>query len=263
MDRSNKIAINNALDSAYAVLAPWSEAHRHERYYYQLVIEEAIKYCPPDNKKIIDIGSGIGILALALRGLGYEVDGVEKYVFSDTESPMFKAGQIENLKRVWDANGFNVYNFDVTAMPLSHLCGCYDAVVTTAVIEHVKEPRALLGTIWQLLKPGGIAVTMTPNVAVFYKRLRFLFGKSPWWPLNEFFSLGGAGFVGHWREYTMAELALMHEWSGFKIIASLNRDIYSLTRKRNLRNFFHLLVRYIFYFIPDSREINIIVAQKL
>ena len=113
-----------------------------------------------------------------------------------------------------------------------------------------------------LLKDGGYVITMTPNLAVFYKRLRFLLGLSPYWNVADFFNLGELGFTGHWREYTPKELNWIHKQAGFSLIEAKNWDIFPLADKKKLRNFLHLFVRYISYPIPNSREANIIVGKK-
>lgn len=260
MDRSPEI--KQALLGAYKLLEPWSKPHWHERNYYEKVMRYVVKYCPNRDSYIADLGSGVGVLPLALRLMGYKVNGFEKYVFSDADSPMFKVTDVANLKEVWNKNGLEIFDHDVLVVPGEHLKNKYDVVINTAVIEHVKNPKLLLDNMRLLLKDGGHVITMTPNLAVFYKRLRFLLGLSPHWNVADFFNLGELGFTGHWREYTKHELCWMHEQSGFKIIRVSNSDIFHLADKKNLRNLWHILIRYISYPLPNSREAHIIVAKK-
>ena len=102
MDRINQInnqeQIKKALDKSYELLSPWSDLHRHERDYMHMVIQNVLEFVPNREAKVMDLGSGVGILAIALRLLGYKVDGVEKYVFSDKDSPMYKVENVEKLK---------------------------------------------------------------------------------------------------------------------------------------------------------------------
>lgn len=254
--------INNALDESYALLSPWSNKHRHERGSYAQIIKEVMRRKEFTSRRIVDFGCGVGVLSLALVKLGYQVAGIEKYVFSGDESAMYQESDIESLKKIWQGNKFLVHNYDVTKpLPLDFF-GQYDVVINTALIEHLKSPRKFLESAFSLLTPGGIIITMTPNVAVFYKRLRFLLGLSPWWDIKSFFALDEESFVGHWREYTKMELIYMHEQVGFKILRTLNRDIFSLWRKINPRNIWHLFLRYFFYWVPQSREVHIIIAKK-
>lgn len=258
----SKYEINQAVDKAYQILQPWSKEHEHEKFYYRKVIKLLSSFYNQDNNKIIDLGSGIGILSLALIFLGNQVEGMEKYIFSDVESSMFKPDDLDNLKQVWQQNNFKVNNFDITQSLPDQFVGKYDVVINTAVIEHLKSPKLFLQNINFMLKPSGIVITMTPNLVVFYKRLRFLCGFSPNWNLFEFFNTGD-NFAGHWREYSMKELKSMHEWLDFKIIFAQNCDIFSLFRKKTLRNVWHLFVRYISIIIPNSREANFVVARKI
>ncbi|MDP3710316.1 MAG: methyltransferase domain-containing protein [bacterium] len=260
MDRSSEI--KQALLGAYKLLEPWSKPHLHERNYYEKVMRYAVGCCPDRDGYIADLGSGVGVLPLALRLMGYKVDGFEKYVFSDAESPMFKVADVTSLKEVWNKNGLEVFDCDVLAVPGENLKNKYNVVINTALIEHVKNPKLLLGNMRLLLKDGGHIITMTPNLAVFYKRLRFLLGLSPHWNVADFFNLGELGFTGHWREYTSKELCWVHKQAGFEIIKANNCDIFPLTDKKNLRNFIHLFARYISYPIANSREANIVIGKK-
>ena len=262
MDRGSEKIIKQTLLEAYKLLEPWSKPHWHERNYYEKVMRYAVRCCPDKDGSIADLGSGVGVLPLALRLMGYKVDGFEKYVFSDAESPMFKVADVSSLKEIWDKNGLDVFDYDILAVPGENLKNKYDVVINTAVIEHVKDPSLLLKNIHLLLKKGGYVITMTPNLTVFYKRLRFLFGLSPYWDVKDFFSLGERGFTGHWREYTPKELQWVHKQAGFNIIGVQNCDIYPLADKKNPRNFLHLLVRYMSYPMPNSREANIVVGKK-
>jgi len=257
-----KQEINQAVDKAYQVLQPWSKKHEHEKFYYKMVIKLSSNFYNKRNNKIIDLGSGIGILSLALIFLGNQVDGMEKYIFSDSESSMFKPNDLQNLQQIWQQNNFKVNNFNVVRNLPDEFIDKYDVVINTAVIEHLKSPKLFLQNVHAMLKPSGIVITMTPNLTVFYKRLRFLFGFSPNWSLSEFFD-AGENFTGHWREYTMKELKSMHERLGFDIIFSRNCDIFSLLKKKTVHNFWHLFVRYISVIISNSREANFVVAKKI
>lgn len=261
MDRSSE-AIKQALLRAYKLLEPWSKPHWHERNYYEKVMRYVVKFCPNHDGYIADLGSGVGVLSLALRLLGYRVSGFEKYVFSNDESPMFKVADVSSLKEIWSKHGLEVFDSDILMSPEEKFKSRYNVVINTAVIEHVKDPKRFLDNIYFLLKSRGYVITMTPNLAVFYKRLRFLFGLSPHWNVADFFNLGERGFTGHWREYTASELQWVHRQAGFAIIKADNCDIFSLADKKNPRNFLHLLARYISRPMPNSREANIVVGRK-
>src|SRR6218665_860995 len=49
----------------------------------------------------------------------------------------------------------------------------YDAVTALEIIEHIENPWKLIRDVAAVLKPGGILVLSTPNIASFPSRLRF------------------------------------------------------------------------------------------
>jgi SAM-dependent methyltransferase len=55
-------------------------------------------------------------------------------------------------------------DLDVTDAPIEELGGEYDVVTVLSVLEHVNRPRAFLREVSRLLKPGGAAYFIVPNV---------------------------------------------------------------------------------------------------
>ena len=53
----------------------------------------------------------------------------------------------------------------------------FDMVLLNAVLEHVIDPRDVLKTGWDRLRPGGKIVVLTPNICWIVNRLLFLSGK--------------------------------------------------------------------------------------
>jgi 2-polyprenyl-3-methyl-5-hydroxy-6-metoxy-1,4-benzoquinol methylase len=58
--------------------------------------------------------------------------------------------------------------------------GIADVVLCADVIEHVIEPRYLLKEAQRLLKPNGVLLLSTPNLAYWKSRLRLLWGAPPY-----------------------------------------------------------------------------------
>ena len=56
----------------------------------------------------------------------------------------------------------------------------FDAVVAADVIEHIVDTDAFLCELSRILRPGGLLIVTTPNLAFWISRLRLLFGKPPW-----------------------------------------------------------------------------------
>ncbi len=57
--------------------------------------------------------------------------------------------------------------------------GVAAGLVMGELIEHVYDPRVLLGECHRVLRPGGVLVLTTPNLAGLQDRWRFLLGRSP------------------------------------------------------------------------------------
>lgn len=55
-------------------------------------------------------------------------------------------------------------DLDVTDAPIEELGGEYDVLTVLSVLEHVNRPRAFLREVSRLLKPGGAAYFIVPNV---------------------------------------------------------------------------------------------------
>ena len=63
---------------------------------------------------ILDIGSGIGILDLALTKLGYRVYGLDKYVFLPDTYISFQQNAIEQLRTIWSKNNLKIMDNEWT-----------------------------------------------------------------------------------------------------------------------------------------------------
>jgi SAM-dependent methyltransferase len=103
----------------------------------------------------LDIGCATGCLLAHIQGRGWKVQGAEiceasaRYGIEKRGVPIF-IGPLEDAPFLPET--FSLIHF-------SHL------------IEHVPDPRLLLGIVYRLLVPGGAAVIVTPNRGGFQARL--------------------------------------------------------------------------------------------
>jgi SAM-dependent methyltransferase len=89
----------------------------------------------------------------------------------------------------------------------------YDVVVMAEVLEHLHTaPQLVLRFVRRLLAPGGLLVLQTPNAAGISKRVKLLFGRNPFDAIRE-----DPSDPGHFREYTLAELAALACQAGFRV----------------------------------------------
>ena len=251
------------LKEAYSILFPYSKKYTvdFDRYLFSLSIISKI----PDigKKKVLDIGTGIGLMPLALGKLGVEAHGLDYYIFPETKNEMFGLRDRNNYQKIWNASGLKIFNKDIFDPTLAQTIGKYDVILSEATIEHLKDPKKFLERCHVLLNPSGYLLITTPNIATLLKRIRFLFGKSPYWPIEGFFK-DGEQFTGHWREYTISELRYMSETTGFKVLETHNKNV--LTKFKSLKSWrknVRALVVHIAKIIPGTKEMNYILSQKL
>ena len=109
--------------------------------------------------RVLDIGCSDGNIAAELRSVGHEVVGVDL-----EESP----GVRENVDLFVQADLDQGIPAEVT--------GKFDVVLAADVVEHVRNPSALLAEMRGYLAPGGSLIVSVPNFAHWYPRTRVLFG---------------------------------------------------------------------------------------
>jgi SAM-dependent methyltransferase len=55
----------------------------------------------------------------------------------------------------------------------------FDVVVAGELLEHLRDPRGIVGEVRRVLRPGGTFVASVPNAYRLKNRLRFLLGRKP------------------------------------------------------------------------------------
>lgn len=99
-------------------------------------------------RRFLDIGCATGLLMNHVRRNGWEVRGVE----------------ICRESAEYGARNFGLDIFIGTLEEAAFAGAFFDVVHLSHVIEHVTDPRALLGEIRRILKPTGHLVLTTPNI---------------------------------------------------------------------------------------------------
>lgn len=146
--------------------------------------------------RLLDIGCAGGELAAFLVSLGWQVEGMEQ------EGTLAE----EAAKR-----GIPVRRVDFGREQFPWGTATFDAVVAGEVIEHVIDTDHLLRETSRVLRPGGILVITTPNLASFENRVRLLLGRYPMWMDCQ---IQGSG---HLRYYTPGVLRCQLEQHGFRV----------------------------------------------
>lgn len=245
-----------ALAASYQLLSPFSDRQQWEFRNNLVHLRFITEYFPKEGK-LLDAGSGIGILTLALHLLGYTVEGMDKYVFQGHNT--YYIEDQERLRAIWASQGVRIMEKDVATDTIEQT---YDGVLTVAVIEHQKDPQAFLKSLIAPMKRGGYLYVATPNVTHLLNRIRFVFGRTPLGNLKEFFAAGDA-FTGHWREYSLSELRQMVEWSGLEITLAKNlQSMRPTLRLKAPRDLYVSFFRALGMLLPGGGDTNIIIGKK-
>lgn len=147
----------------------------------------------------------------------------------------------------------------------------YDAVVLNHVIEHVRDPLALLGSSHHLLKPGGILMVVTPNV----ESIGHLVFRANWLALDPprhlclftqralIKAAGKAGFSDYeaWTTPANAETVAL---GSLDIATSGTHDLDARPGHGKVLAavFFQLCASAVHQFLPDSGEECVLRARK-
>jgi 2-polyprenyl-3-methyl-5-hydroxy-6-metoxy-1,4-benzoquinol methylase len=119
---------------------------------------------------VLDLGAYFGNAALMSRSAGYAVDAIDGY--------RAYAPALDRCVQLMTECGIRVRDFADCGFALEKIgSSAYDAVLCLGVIEHIPHtPRPLLESINRVLKPGGVLVIDTPNIAYLYSRLKLARG---------------------------------------------------------------------------------------
>ncbi|MBN1953811.1 MAG: methyltransferase domain-containing protein [Anaerolineae bacterium] len=107
--------------------------------------------------RLLDVGFGDGLLLALARDDGWDTAGVEV-----SRALVERARSTYGLERL----------FHGPLQRADYPDACFDAVVLVNVIEHLRDPAAVMAEVARLLAPGGIAAIHTVNVDSLAARLQ-------------------------------------------------------------------------------------------
>jgi SAM-dependent methyltransferase len=124
----------------------WSVCVEGDKVLFQSVLRKVKRFQPAGN--FLDIGSGYGLLLTLARDAGYGARGVE----------LSKIPCEYSQKEL----GFEVFNgvLEAAKFPSAE----FSVVTVLNVLEHVPDPMQTLQEIYRILKPGGVACFVVPNL---------------------------------------------------------------------------------------------------
>ncbi|MHA3700964.1 class I SAM-dependent methyltransferase [Jatrophihabitans sp. YIM 134969] len=124
-------------------------------------------------------------------------------------------GESERVEQVRTSEMFNVEED-----PFPYGDDSLDVVLFCEMLEHLlMDPTATLREIQRILKPNGVLVLTTPNVARIINVLTLVNGANMYDPYS-----GYGPYGRHNREYTRHELHLLLEFLGFEVETSFTAD---------------------------------------
>jgi 2-polyprenyl-6-hydroxyphenyl methylase/3-demethylubiquinone-9 3-methyltransferase len=146
---------------------------------------------------IFDVGCGNGSVANELTNDGFRVTGIDP--------------STEGIARAHLAFPHLRLEAGSAYDELSVTYGTYDVVLSLEVVCHLCFPRAFAKTVYNLTKPGGIAIISTPYHGYWKNLLLALTGKMS----GHFRPLWDYGYVKFWSVNTLRELLVE---AGFKSV---------------------------------------------
>jgi len=163
---------------------------------HRIVLEEV-----PDGARVLDVGCATGYLAAELSRRGCTVDGIEfDPVAAQQARAHCRAVTVGDLEAP-----------DTHAEVERMLAGARpDIIICADVLEHLRDPWAVLGWLRTFLAPGGRAVISVPNIGHWTARRALVRGR---------FDYAGFGLfdVTHLRFFTRASAAELARRAGFAV----------------------------------------------
>ena len=153
----------------------------------------------PEHTKLLELGCATGFMSKYFTQVKKcQVFGVE----IDPEMAQKASESCENVL-IGDLNHSSTWQKIFTLAP-------FDVVFASAVIEHLQDPWHTLQLIKQALKPAGILIITTSNIAHWRMRLKLLFGH---WDYEDYGTLDNT----HLRFFTYSTFQPALEKAGFAI----------------------------------------------
>jgi SAM-dependent methyltransferase len=120
------------------------------------------RYVGGPGRRVLDLGCRDGSLTRAYAD-GNEIVGV------DADREALAAAAALGIETRW-ADLDEPLDFDDAS---------FDVVVAGELLEHLRDPRRVVGDVRRVLRPGGTFVASVPNAYRLKNRVRFLLGRDP------------------------------------------------------------------------------------
>jgi SAM-dependent methyltransferase len=160
----------------------------------------------PSGALVLDAGAGFGRHAFEFARRGYRTVALDRAADEvdatrATLTAMVESGETE------DKHVVGVLRGDATALPFPD--GCFDAVVTSEVLEHIPDDVGAIAELRRVLRRGGVLAVTVPS---------WLPEKINWMLSDEYHAPAAVG--GHVRIYSATELKAKLRAAGTYVVAS-------------------------------------------
>ncbi len=252
----------DTIDDTYRTLGSFSAGYEVDRKRFAHSLKILGTHGRIHGRRVLDLGCGVGILSLALKSLGAEVVGFDKFIFPTAHDNPYRINDFKRLTALWEQAGITVLEGDILCK-LPFKDGEFDVVNCDCTIEHLTHsPKSLFKEVNRVLRPGGVFLVTTPNLVNLSRRVRFLVGRSPHWDLQEYFDREER-FTGHVRELTLSELRQELLWSGFSIpFSGTQNSFFNWKRLFHPRKWMAHLFTLLSFPFPTMREVLFVLAEK-
>jgi SAM-dependent methyltransferase len=116
------------------------------------------------------------------------------------------------------ARGLTLVGASVESAGLPIASASADVMIMSELIEHLVDPDSVLEEAWRVLKPGGVLLLSTPNLAAWYNRGLLAVGIQPLFTevsLRGVYGRPGSVVAGHLRLFTSRALTGLLAARGF------------------------------------------------
>lgn len=126
----------------------------YSQLYYKCLRPELVKHIQPGKNRVLDVGCAEGLLGETLKqlGLAAEVVGIELF----PDAAKVAANRLDRVI----CGDIELMNYDEMGLEPESL----DYIICGDVLEHLRDPWAVLSWLTTRLKPEGQLITSVPNV---------------------------------------------------------------------------------------------------
>jgi len=162
------------------------------------------------NVRFCDVGGFFGVFPITLKMLDYSD-------VTMTEALQYYGAAFDPLFACIKKYGVNIIDIDMF-QEQAKVGKSFDFISLMAVIEHYPHSlKILMQNLSNAMTEDGKLYIEVPNIAHFYNRLYFLFGRSPLTDISTKYN-SAVPFIGHHHEFTSSELVKLADISRFTVI---------------------------------------------